>query len=136
VIFRDGFESDAGPAPGAQHAGTLDDAATLVLDPAAAPVADAPQPWLGAYDAHGRVVFRIESLRGSGPPLVRIVGSDADGRESHGAWLALAGHKAALALATTPAKAHAVILLGAGDASLQATLPSWVTLPLQVDVAQ
>ena len=141
VVFRDGFEAGGnGAQPAAatlQHAGTLDDAATLVLDPASAPQrSNAPTVWLRARDANGRTVFRVDSLRSASRVLVRLVARDEAGHETHSAWAELAQQKAALALAATSASAHAVILLGANNASLQAAIPSWAVLPLQIDVAR
>jgi uncharacterized repeat protein (TIGR01451 family) len=141
VIFRDGFEAGGNGAQSAaanlQHVGTLDGAATLVLDPSSAPQgSNGPAVWLRATDANGRTVFRADSLRSANRVLVRVVARDEAGHETRSAWAELGQQKAALALAATSAGAHAVILVGAGNASLEAAIPSWAVLPLQVDAAQ
>jgi len=66
---------------------------------------------------------------------VRIVSSDAIGNETFSAWVPLAAQPAGLALAGSSAT-RAVILTGANNGNLEATIPSWATLPLQVYLLQ
>ena len=138
VVFRDGFGQGEDGSQGAQTSlahpvGSLDDGATLMLDPALASQAPyVSSPWLRATDATGREVLRVDSLRLANDVLVRIISSNVDGGESHSDWMALGAQPVALALADASARRHQLILLGANSANLQLTVPSWATLPLAV----
>ena len=139
VIFRDGFEigGDGANETGSamKPVGTLDDVDMLTFNPAQAPSSSTVATWVRATDAQGREVFRVESTHVGENVLVQIVISDANGYETPGSWMKLGAQSAGLALADT-ATSRAVIMVGTGSSSLQAAIPSWAALPLQIYAAQ
>ena len=142
VIFRDGFENGGNGAQGTGAAmthqvGSLDATGSVMLaSDSAPPATNTPTAWIHAADAHGREVFRIQSLRIADNVLVQVVTSDANGHESHSEWMTLGTQKTALALATPMAMAKAVIVLGANNASVQVAIPASASLPLTIYAAR
>ena len=132
VIFRDGFETSGGSGTtNVVHAvGSLDDNATLALDPSTAPQAgSSPVVWMRAVDAQQRETFRLEVIQGSAGTLVRVVTRDASGVESHSLWTAL---KTAAVGVTGKSGAYAAMLAVSGGGGLEIAIPSWAVLPLSL----
>jgi uncharacterized repeat protein (TIGR01451 family) len=137
VIFRDGFEAGGDGSQRAngvfQPLATLDGLATLSLDTTQTSLdVGRPVPWIRALDAQNRLVFRIDMLRDVQNTLVRIVNSDANGNETASAWMS--AQSLVLGVAGAVGRYEAMVSANAG--SLQAAMPSWAVLPLQVYAAQ
>jgi uncharacterized protein (UPF0261 family) len=132
VIFRDGFETGGGfgSTDTVHTVGTLDDNATLALDPSTAPQAgSSPVVWMRAVDAQQREAFRIEVIHGSDGTLVRVVTRNASGVESHSAWTAL---KSAAVGVAGKSGAYDAMLVVSGGGGLEVAIPAWAVLPLSL----
>ncbi len=140
VIFRDGFEPGGDGAESVtadfRAIGSLDDAATLTLDPALAPQSGAtPAAWLRVSDAKSRAVFRVDAMHAADNLFVRLVSIDERGSETPGAWTSLA-QSTVVALGLTGAAAAHEVMLTTSASDVQAAAPAWIALPLQVFAAQ
>ncbi len=130
VIFRDGFETGSGGiVTNDDTLGTLDDNATVSLDPRNAPSAgSAPVTWLRGVDAQQREAFRVEVIGGGNGAYVRVVTTDAHAIERPTPWTPL--NSAALGVAGKNGDYEAMLVTG--STSLQVVLPSWAALPITV----
>ena len=143
VIFRNGLESGGdgalGIAPEYASVGTLDDVATLSLNPPPAVLAGVmPATWFKTVDAQGRDTFRVEVVQLGGALQMRVVSISADGEESRSAWSDLASNVTHLALALSSGKSTQPIeaMLVGGSTDLAMPLPTWAKLPLTLFIRQ